>query len=165
MTHTYGEDTALNAVSLSPFHEWDGKDVLLQNAGTVLEAVIQRADKEWSRKITQEDALAVLQQLSTGSIVNNQLHATVLNDSHLLVWQFGGLWYAPHEKWIIEQFYVRIGKGSHRDALLAVDALARNIGATGTIMGTALAKNDDALGRLLSQSGYSPMSQQYFKTY
>lgn len=164
MTPTRIHMTGLDDVSLSPFHEWDGKDALLANAGKVLEAIIARAKKEWSRKLSKDDALEVLTKLAEGTNPYG-LHATVLNDSHLLVWQFGGMWYAPQERWIVEQFYVRIGKGSSDDALVAIDALARNIAATGTIMATALAHNDEALGRLLAKSGYQPMSSQHIKLY
>lgn len=151
-------------LSLTPLHEWSGLPDLISSADTVLAAIVKRAEKEWARKLSKDDALSTLYLLAkdTGPY---GLQATVLNDSHLLVWTFAGPWYAMSEKWITEQFFVRIGKGSTADALAAIDLLAEKIGATGTVMATSLAANDAALGRLYGQHGYSPMSSQHFKSY
>lgn len=154
----------IDEVSLTPFHEWDGRDVLLEGAPVVLDAIIARAQKEWSRTLSREDALLTLRNLGKGTSPYG-LQATVLNDSHLLLWTLGSPWYAPSERWITEQFYVRIGKGSSKDAFVAIDALARNVGATGVVMATSLAADDSALGRLLASNGYSGMSSQHFKPY
>lgn len=151
-------------LTLTPLHDWDGKDALLASADTVLEAIIKRAEKEWTRKLSREDALGVIKQLAKDNGPYG-LQATVLNDSHLLVWTFAGPWYAMSEKWITEHFFVRIGKGSTKLALDAIDLLASKIGATATVMATSLAANDAALGRLYGQSGYSPMSSQHIKFY
>lgn len=151
-------------VSLVPFHQWDGKQSLLQNADSVLSAVIKKADKEWAIQLSRESALATLQKLATEEKPFG-LEATVLNDSHLLIWSFSAPWYAGDQRWITEQFFLRVGKGSTADAFTAIDLLAEKIGATGVVMATSLAHNDAALGRLLGAQGYSPMSSQHFKPY
>lgn len=137
---------------------------MLNDAEGIIKSIIKRAEKEWSRTITVDEALGTLKLLSQDNGPYG-IQATVLNDSHLLVWTFGAPWYAVGEKWITEQFFVRIGRGKSSDAFAAIDRLAAKIGATGIVMATSLAHNDEALGKILVNEGYTGMSSQYFKAY
>ena len=157
-------DTTFDHVSLVPFHEWHGKEALLKNIDSILDAVIRKAEKEWAVTLTREVAIATLEKMGREEKPFG-LYASVLNDSHLLIWSFAAPWYAGDQRWITEQFFLRIGKGATKDAFTAIDLLARNIGATGVVMATSLARNDAALGRLLAGQGYQPMSSQHFKSY
>lgn len=154
----------MSELSLTPLHDWDGLPDLLSNSEATLAAVIKRAEKDWSKKLTQKEALDTLQMLATDRGPYG-LQATVLNDSHLLIWSFDAPWYAAKERWIIEQFFVRIGRGPSDKAFAAIDLLSDKLSATGVLMATSLAADDSALGRLYQKHGYAPMSQQYLKSY
>lgn len=147
---------------LTPLHAWQGLSNFLANSEATLDAIIKRSQKDWARALDRPAALAVMHKLAQDNGPYG-LQATVLNDSHLLVWTFGGPWYAPTEKWITEQFFLRLGRGSTDAAFDAIDLLKERTGASGVIMATSLAKNDEALGRLLARHGYMPMSSQHFK--
>lgn len=140
------------------------KDAWLENSDKILDQVLRKSGKSWLENgFSKEDALNVWNALGRGESPFG-LHAAVLNDSHVLVFTFGKPWYAKGN-WIIEQFFLRVGKGSSKDAFAAIDLLAEKLGATGITMATSMAADDSALGRLLGTNGYSPMSQQHFKSY
>lgn len=134
----------------------------LAAAPEILARVLIRSQKEWARTV---DTAAAVRQVAglVREAEHNGLSAVVLNNSHLLIYQLGGPWYAPYEKLIIEQFFVRLDKGPTSEALAAIDLLAKDLGATGVVMATSLAANDKALGRLLGRFGYSPMSSQHYR--
>lgn len=127
-----------------------------------LTSVIRRSSKQWAdTALEMEEALAVFYKLTMQAEYQG-MKAVMLNDSHLLMYTVGSTWYAPHKKILLEQFYLRVGRGSGPEALEEIKELARAEGATGIIMATSLASNDAALGRLLAQSGYSPMSSMHY---
>jgi len=151
-------------LTLIPFHEHPLRDEWLANSEKLIEQIVRKSGKTWTENgFSKEAALTVWNQLAQGEEPYG-LHAAVLNDSHILVFTFGTPWYAKG-KWIIEQFFLRIGKGSSKDAFDAIDLLAAKLGASGVTMATSLASDDSALGRLLASHGYSPMSSQHFKGY
>lgn len=91
------------------------------------------------------------------------LRAAVLNKSHLLMYTVQTSWLNPKKRWLTEQFFLRIGKGSSDDAFAALETLAADQGATTIIMATALAPRDAALGSLYQRHGYSLQSSQWIK--
>lgn len=137
----------------------------MRRAPEIMASVMQRASgkgKTWENRTDIEAAIAVAQALADGQDIPG-LQATVLNNSHLLVYSVGSPWYASSSKWLIEQFFIRIGRGTVGCALNDLDELARQLGATTVVMATSLAANDAALGRLYAQHGYSSQSSQHFK--
>lgn len=147
-----------------PFHAYPHKVALLQRAPELAAAVLQRSardGKQWDQRLDMGAALAVFEQLAEADMPG--LRAAVLNCSHLLVYSLGGFWFDPSKLWVIEQFFIRIGRGPAILAMNDIDTLARDAGAKGVIMATSLAANDAALGRLYARHGYSPQSSQHFK--
>lgn len=144
-----------------PLSEHPDRDDILIAADTILDRMIARANKTWTQSIDKEQALNAFFGLYQGQHPYG-LNAVVVNNSHVLIYQIGSVWYNPLTPIVLVQLYVRVNKGSGKEALAAVKSLAQEEGAAGVIMATSFAKNDPALGRLLAQEGYAPMSQQHF---
>lgn len=138
------------------------RDAWFAAAPDMLARVLLRSNKGWARTVDTQAAVKVVSGL-VQDYEHAGLSAAVLHDSHLLIYSVGSPWYAPTEKLIIEQFFVRVDKGSTEEALAALDLLAKDLGATGVVMATSLAANDKALGRLLGRFGYTSMSSQHWR--
>lgn len=139
---------------------------LIANAETIYREVVDRSKrygKHFHKMVDEPSAVYVIKELLRGSPSSAGLNAVVLNDSHLLVYAQGPLWFTGGSSWLLEQFYVRIGKGCARSALASIDELASDLGCTGIVMATSLAAKDSALGRLFESSGYSHQSSQFLK--
>jgi hypothetical protein len=150
-------------IGYTPLHSWEGKEAVLAGGVERLRKVLAKSDKAWAKDFPVQAAFDIVAAFARGDTPVPHVHATVLADSHLLLWGLTEPWYYPGQKWLVEEFFIRVGAGSHKDALESLDLLAENVGATGVAMATALARSDRALGRLLAQQGYSPMSSQHFK--
>lgn len=151
-------------MTYTPLCEHPKRNEWLAAAPEVLARVLLRSNKEWARAVDTGASVKTLADLIR-ECEHAGLSAAVLNDSHLLIYTVASPWYAPNEKLIVEQFFVRMDRGQTDEALAALDLLAKDLGATGAVMATSLAANDAALGRLLTRYGYSAMSSQHFKSY
>ena len=148
-----------------PFHEYPHRGELMKRAPEIMDAVMRRSagkGKDWGGRIDVEGAIAVAQALANGQEIAG-LEAYVLNNSHLLIFSMGAPWYAFREVWLIEQFFIRIGRGPLDAALHDLDILARDRSAKRIVMATSLAADDSALGRLYGRNGYRPDSTQHIK--
>ncbi|MES1979735.1 MAG: hypothetical protein V4451_16975 [Pseudomonadota bacterium] len=148
-----------------PFHEYPHRGELMKRAPEIMDAVLRRSagkGKDWEGRMDTEAAIEIAQALADGQDIPG-LQATVLNNSHLVIYSLGSPWYACTKVWFIEQFFIRIGRGPVACALHDLEDLARALGASTIVMATSLAANDSALGRLYAQHGYSGQSTQHFK--
>jgi len=137
----------------------------MQRAPEIMASVMQRASgkgKNWDSRTDIEAAIAIAQALADGQDIPG-LQAAVLNNSHLLIYNIGSPWFSSSKVWLIEQFFIRIGRGPVACAMRDLDDLARAQGATTVVMATSLAANDTALGRLYAQHGYGAQSTQHIK--
>jgi hypothetical protein len=150
-------------IGYTPLHAWEGKEAVLAGGVERLRKVLAKSDKAWAKNFPVQAAFDIVAAFARGDTPVPHVQATVLADSHLLLWGLAEPWYYPGQKWLVEEFFIRVGAGCHKDALKSLDLLAENVGATGIVMATALARSDLALGRLLAQQGYSPMNSQHFK--
>jgi len=143
-------------------------EVLWAQRDRLFDQLIERSSRDgktWGTRTDKEAAWGKLLPLffqPATTLQQGQLAGWVLNDSHLVFCSLGSPWWTE-DVWFIEQFFLRVGKGSNTAAMLALDILALDLGATTIVFGTSLAANDAALGRLLGRAGYTPQSQQYIK--
>lgn len=142
-------------------HEWEGRTTLLWEAPEHIERLVKRSKPEWFQAIDIDHVIATLKDLAAGNNPGG-LQAVILNGSHLLVFSIGGPWFGK-DTWLIEQFFMRVGKGDEADAYAALELLAEDAGASHIIMATALARNDEALGKVYQRYGYTKQSTQYVK--
>lgn len=142
-------------------HEWEGRFTLLWKAPDLLPRLIARSKPEWFKAIDIDHVRATLDDLANNRHAGN-LQAVILNGSHLLIFSIGGPWFAQGT-WLIEQFFMRVGPGDEADAFAALELLAEDAGASHIIMATALARNDEALGKVYQRYGYTKQSTQYVK--
>jgi hypothetical protein len=148
-----------------PLHEHEPiKALITRDMQTLYDTVLARSSrdgKDWDSRINPSDALDVIVSLMFNAGPPD-LEAVVLNDSHLLLFSVGNPWWSK-TPWLIEQFYIRLARGTSSAALMAVDQLARDRSCTSIIFGTSLAADDEALSRLLARAGYQPQSRQLIK--
>lgn len=142
--------------------DFERRDTLLWEVPDRLARIQQRSKTEWFNIIDTDEAVNTLRELAQGNNPGG-LQAVVLSDSHLLVFSLGGPWYAPHKRWLIEQFFARIGPGDEAQAYEALELLAEDTQASHIIMATALARHDEALGRVYERYGFAKQSSQYVK--
>lgn len=150
-----------------PFHLHPRRAELLQSAPTLAAAVLARAakgGKGWDKLLDLDNCLTVFHMLGEQETCGD-LRAAIVNDSHFLCYSVGSLWFMPKTPLLLEQFFMRVGRGSHDTAMDDIEALAQSIGCKGIVMATSLAASDEALGRLLARRGYSPESSQHLKVF
>jgi len=126
-------------------------------------SILRRADsrgKSWSQRMAYADVVKALE------VIFNDDHpvvkAAILGNTHVFVYGVGPVWWDPETKWLLEQFFARLGPGDS-DPLGAIDALAQHLGCKYIAFGTSLASQDEALGRYLEAGGYSQQSAHYVK--
>lgn len=149
----------------TPAHEHPLAGYLLANSRQLYWTMLGRSErdgKSFADLIDHNAALSTVESLLRGE-PSEGVQAVILNDSHLLVYSVGAPWFAGQDVWLIEQFYMRVGRGSSDAALDAVDELGRSLGCSTVVFGTSLAPSDKALGRLLERRGYLPQSSQLIK--
>lgn len=153
------------SLTYKPLHEHEAaKAILTKDMRTIYDRVLStsgRDGKGWDNRINPDDALEIIVALMFNDGPPG-LEAVVLNDSHLLLFNVGSPWWSK-TPWLIEQFYLRLARGSAPAALAAIDTLAKDRACTSVVFGTSMAANDFALARLLGRAGYSPQSQQLIK--
>jgi hypothetical protein len=120
--------------------------------------------KDWAGKVDPARAIAALRQLAEEPAEDAALFAVVLNDTHLLVFTLAAPWYAnAGDRWLVEQFFIRIAPGDAAGAYEAIDLVAEDFQASHIIMATAFAKDDAALGKVYERYGYAQQSAQFVK--
>lgn len=151
-----------------PFHLHPQRAAIMQRLVETAPAVMERSRRDgkvWASLIDAEAALAVFAHLSEHQDLGGELRAAVCNDSHLLVYAVGPLWFVPGKTWLLEQYFARVGRGPIGPALADIDQLALDCGAAGVLMATMLAPNDDALSRIYTQHGYPQQCAQHLKVF
>lgn len=136
---------------------------LMENCEGLIAATLLRADsldKTWAGRVDKPTALAAVLAALSGT--HTALRAVVLNDSHVLLYGMGTMWWNPTPM-LIEQMFIRVARGDSTAALAAIDLLAASLGAHSIAFGTNLARNDAALSRLLGRAGYTLQSHQLIK--
>jgi hypothetical protein len=152
-------------VAAVPFHQYPHRAELMERAPQIMDGVMRRSGgrgKHWDDRIEVDGAICVAQALADGVEIPG-LQASVLSNSHLLIYTLGSPWFNSSKVWLIEQFFIRIDRGPVGFAFRDLEDLARAQGASRIVMATSLAANDAALGRLYAQNGYSPESSQHIK--
>lgn len=145
------------------FSLWEGRDILLWKAPEVISRLQRKSKDAWFEHIDTDRVVETLQMLSRG-LHPNGLSAAILNNSHLLVYSLGGPWFTiGGERWLVEQFFMRVDHGEEAGAYEALELLAEDLGASRIIMATALARRDEALGKVYERYGYAKQSSQYVK--
>lgn len=150
-----------------PFHLHPRRAELLQAAPQLAATVLARAakgGKRWEELLDLDGTLAIFGMLGEGKTCGD-LRACIVGESHFLCYSIGALWFAPSAPMLLEQFFVRIGRGSNDTAMDEIEALAQSHGCRGVVMATSLAANDEALGRLYARRGYTGQSSQHLKVF
>jgi hypothetical protein len=151
-------------MSYLPLHEHHLTPTLLANADIIWRRVLRRsatAGKTWANRIDTDQAVGTMKKLARGESVPG-VKAFMLHDSHLFVCSFGSPWWA-NTPWLIEQFYMRVDVKAGPCPIDVIDQIAKDNGCTSIVFGSSLSPKDEALGRLLSRSGYSLQSSQFIK--
>ena len=146
----------------TPLVEYADRYTLLWKAPDEMKRVFAKSKPEWEKSIDFDGALRTIQRIADGRPVQG-VDAVILNDSHLFVYSVLSPWWQPGERWLTEQFFVRIGRGFTSCAFHAIDLLAEDYRASKIVMATGLAKSDEALGKLYRRFGYSQQSTQHVK--
>lgn len=120
-----------------------------------------RDGKAFGGLLDMDVAVGVVSLLAEREDVDG-LRAVIANDSHLLVFIVAPVWFNPLSRLLVEQFFMRVSRGPHTAALADIEQLARDEGASGVLMATMLAADDEALGRLFARRGYRKQSTQHF---
>jgi hypothetical protein len=118
--------------------------------------------KTWATRLEPTQALQAFAKLLDGGELPNGVKAVMLEDSHVLLYAVSSPWWNT-DRWLSEQFFIRVGRGSTDKAMAALDSLARGLGCTQIVFATSLAARDVSLSRLLSRFGYSQESTQHIK--
>jgi hypothetical protein len=119
-----------------------------------------RDGKVWAQFLDREACVLAFQWLAEHEDLQG-LRAVVLNDSHLLAYCVAPMWFAPDKPLLVEQFFMRMARGSGDAAMDDIKQLARDAGCHAVLMATMLAPDDDALGRLYERHGATRHSAQY----
>lgn len=147
-----------------PFHLHPMRHEIVANGPETVAALLQRSardGKRWAELLDPEAAVGLFAWLAESEELNG-LRAVIVNDSHLFAYSVGPLWFA-RGTWLIEQFFMRVGRGSTAGALHAIEEFGRAQGCQHVLMATVLAADDAALGRLLHRHGYAQQSSQHYK--
>lgn len=150
-----------------PFHLHPRRAELLQQAPQMAAAVLARAaagGKGWDKLLDLDACMTVFHVLGEQEACGD-IRAAIVGDSHFLAYSVGALWFMPKTPLLLEQFFMRVGRGSHEVAMDEIEEFSKSLGAKGVLMATSLAASDAALGRLLARRGYSPESSQHLKVF
>ena len=148
-----------------PFHLHPQRAELLARGPEMAREVLARAGRDGKPSgclVDVDAALRVFSLLAEHEDVGG-IRAAIVNDSHFFAYSVGPMWFNPLEPWLLEQFFMRVGRGSTSQALADIEQMGRDLGCKGVLMATSLAANDEALGRLLARFGYAPQSSQHYK--
>lgn len=146
-------------------HEYGERYPLLWEAPDHIKRLLRRQGrKAWGDMVDFDKALEQIQLMANVDTAFGQnLFAVVLNGTHLFVFSVSNPWYAPLERWLVEQFFLRIAPGDAGGAYEAIELVAKDFQASRIIMATAFAANDAALGKVYQAHGYTQQSTQYVK--
>lgn len=150
-----------------PFCQHPRRRELIAQAPEMAAGVLARAaagGKGWGALLDLDACLGVFRMLSEQEACG-ELRAVVVNDSHFLVYSVGAPWFMPGLSLLVEQFFMRIGRGVGDKALHEIERFAKSLGCKGILMATSLAASDAALGRLLGRAGYAQESSQHLKVF
>ena len=145
------------------FHQHPARHDLIARADELCAAVFERSardGKAWATFLDQNACVGVFEFLAENEELGG-LRCVIVNDSHLLAYCVAPMWFAPERPLLIEQFFMRVGRGSADEAMAEIKAMAREQGCHGVLMATMLAPDDDALGRLYERHGGRKHSSQY----
>jgi hypothetical protein len=154
-------------LAATPFHQHPLRHELLARAPQLAAIVLERASaggKGWDKVLDLDACLTVFHILGEQESCGD-LRAVIVNDSHFLAYSVGVLWFMPKTPLLLEQFLMRVDRGSSDQAMDDIEALAASIGCKGVLMATSLAPSDAALGRLYARRGYSQESTQHLKVF
>lgn len=151
-----------------PFHQHPLRHDLLQRSPELAAAVIARAaagGKGWDKLLDLDACFTVFHVLGEQEACGDLRAAIVGDSSHFIAYSVGSLWFMPKTPLLLEQFFIRVGRGLSEQAVGDIEALAQSIGCKGVLMATSLAPSDAALGRLYARHGYSQESTQHLKVF
>lgn len=152
-----------------PLHLHPQRDAYLARLEDTAPEVLERSRRDgkvWASVIDVDVALSVFRWLGDHEDLGGELRAVICNDSHLLVYAVGPIWFTkPGTKWLIEQYFARVGHGPFSAAMADIEQLARGYDAAGVLMATMLAPNDEALSRMYAQHGYPQQCAQHLKVF
>jgi hypothetical protein len=120
----------------------------------------ERDGKTWAQFLDRDACVSVFQWLAEHEELAG-LRCAIVNDSHLFAYCVAPMWFAPDKPLLVEQFFMRVARGSADDAMQDIKQLARDNGCAAVLMATMLAPDDEALGRLYVKHGGSLHSSQY----
>lgn len=127
------------------------------------DAVLERSARDgkvWAEFLDKDACLHIWQHLAEHEDMGG-LRCVIVNDSHLFAFCVSPMWFAPTKPLLIEQFFMRVGRGSSDVAIDDIKALGTSLGCKAVLMATMLAPDDEALGRLYERHGGTKHSSQY----
>lgn len=147
-----------------PFHQHPMRGELIARAPELAASVFARSARDgkvWADFLDTDACIGVFSWLAEQEDLHG-LRCVIVNDSHLLAYCVAPMWFAPDRPLLVEQFFMRVGRGSADQAMEDIKQLARDNGCHGVLMATMLAPDDAALGRLYERHGGTQHSSQYF---
>jgi hypothetical protein len=139
------------------------RDDLMARAPDLCAAVFARSERDgktWAQFLDAQACIDLFAWLAVHEELQG-LRCVIVNDSHLLAYCVAPMWFAPDKPLLVEQFFMRVARGSSDAAMEDVKQLARDNGCAAVLMATMLAPDDDALGRLYERHGGVKHSTQY----
>jgi hypothetical protein len=146
-----------------PFHLHPLRIEVTERAEELCAGVLQRSERDgkvWAQFLDPEACVSVFQWLAEHEELAG-LRCVIVNDSHLLAYCVAPMWFAPDKPLLVEQFFMRLARGSSDQAMDDIKQLARDNGCAALLMATMLAPDDEALGRLYRKHGGAQHSTQY----
>lgn len=146
-----------------PLHQHPLRHELLARADELCAGVFARSERDgkvWAQFIDADAAIAVFEHLTEHEDMGG-LRCAIVGNSHLLAYCVAPMWFAPTKPLLVEQFFMRVARGSSDAAMEEIKQLARDNDCAAVLMATMLAPDDDALGRLYERHGGSKHSTQY----
>lgn len=150
-------------MSVVPLHQHPARHDLMARAPQMCAAVFERSardGKTWATFLDADACIATFAWLAEQEDLQG-LRCAIVNDSHLLAYCVAPMWFAPTKPLLVEQFFLRVGRGSSDEAMAQIKLFALEQGCAGVLMATMLAPDDEALGRLYERHGGRQHSSQY----
>lgn len=146
-----------------PFHQHPMRDELIARAPELAQAVLARSGREgkrWAEFLDVDACVGVFDWLAQHEDLQG-LRAAIVGESHFFAYCVAPMWFAPTRPLLVEQFFMRVARGSCDAAMEDIKQLGRDCGCWGVLMATMLAPDDAALGRLYERHGGTQHSSQY----
>ena len=118
----------------------------------------ERSNKKWVSLIDPVLIEATLKNQ------NPNIHAVIVKDTYLVLFSLGKPWFT--KKALVDEkliFRLLNGPGKFKDVVIALEYIAKTVGASGVMVGTGLVPKDAAMVRIYQHAGFEASSINLYK--